>query len=87
MLSFDLAGLHRKELLKAIDVRLMAVKQDLTTACTRASSAGFTFDTVSDLLLFSDHFGAHRLKYIIYLYIYIYIVLLLFSNFLFIFVV
>jgi hypothetical protein len=67
MLSFDLTCLRRKELLKAIDVRLMAVKQDLMTACTRASSAGFTFDTVSGLLLFSDHFGAQRLKYVIYI--------------------
>ncbi|KAJ3698061.1 hypothetical protein LUZ61_001766 [Rhynchospora tenuis] len=56
------ADITKKELLKAIDVRMMAVKQDLMTACTRASSAGFTLDTVSDLLLFSDQFGANRLN-------------------------
>ncbi|KAJ4755331.1 GPI-anchored adhesin-like protein [Rhynchospora pubera] len=56
------ADITKKELLKAIDVRMMAVKQDLMTACTRASSAGFTLDTVSNLLLFSDQFGANRLN-------------------------
>lgn len=53
---------YRKELLRAIDVRLVAVRQDLTTACARASAAGFNPSTVSELQLFADHFGAHRLK-------------------------
>ncbi|GAB4850006.1 hypothetical protein Ancab_029305 [Ancistrocladus abbreviatus] len=52
----------KKELLRAIDVRLMAVRQDLTTACARASAAGFNPDTVSELWLFADQFGAHRLS-------------------------
>ncbi|KAG1342590.1 hypothetical protein COCNU_05G008190 [Cocos nucifera] len=56
------ADITKKELLRAIDVRLVAVKQDLTTACARASAAGFTLDNVSELLIFADHFGAHRLK-------------------------
>ncbi|KAJ3673190.1 hypothetical protein LUZ60_006564 [Juncus effusus] len=60
--SVAAADITKRELLKAIDVRLMAVKQDLTTACTRATSAGFNLHTVSDLLLFSDHFKAHRLN-------------------------
>ena len=51
----------RKELLKAIDVRLLAVKQDLVTASARASAAGFNPNSVSDLKLFADQFGAHRL--------------------------
>lgn len=51
----------RKELLKAIDVRLLAVRQDLVTAFARASAAGFNPNTVSDLQLFADQFGAHRL--------------------------
>ncbi|KAG9443699.1 hypothetical protein H6P81_015039 [Aristolochia fimbriata] len=58
----EAADSTKKELLRAIDVRLMAVKQDLTTACARASSAGFTLDNVSELLLFADCFGAHRLN-------------------------
>ncbi|GJN33096.1 hypothetical protein PR202_gb21660 [Eleusine coracana subsp. coracana] len=52
----------RKELLRAIDVRLSALKQDLATACSRASSAGFNPNSVSELLLFATHFGANRLR-------------------------
>ncbi|GJW16795.1 hypothetical protein Tco_0024231 [Tanacetum coccineum] len=39
--------IHRKELLRAIDVRLTAVEQDLNTACARASAAGFNHDTTN----------------------------------------
>ncbi|PON93474.1 hypothetical protein TorRG33x02_107520 [Trema orientale] len=51
-----------RELLRAIDVRLAAVRQDLTIAYARASAAGFNPDTISDLQVFSDRFGAHRLN-------------------------
>lgn len=43
-------------------MRLVAVKQDLSTACARASAAGFNPDTVSELQLFADRFGAYRLQ-------------------------
>ncbi|KAG2646802.1 hypothetical protein PVAP13_2KG553900 [Panicum virgatum] len=56
------ADVTKKELLRAIDVRLSALKQDLTTACSRASSAGFNPNSVSELLLFANHFGANRLS-------------------------
>lgn len=56
------ADATKKELLRAIDVRLAAVRQDLTTACTQASAAGFNPDSVSDLRLFADCFGANRLN-------------------------
>ncbi|XP_012068833.1 uncharacterized protein LOC105631354 isoform X1 [Jatropha curcas] len=56
------ADATKKELLRAIDVRLAAVRQDLTTACARASAAGFNPETVSELHLFSDCFGARRLN-------------------------
>ncbi|KAM1219192.1 hypothetical protein ACFX2G_047292 [Malus domestica] len=56
------ADATKKELLRAIDVRLVAVRQDLTTACARASAAGFNPDTVSELQHFADQFGAHRLN-------------------------
>uniref|UniRef100_A0A0D9X1H1 Uncharacterized protein n=1 Tax=Leersia perrieri TaxID=77586 RepID=A0A0D9X1H1_9ORYZ len=56
------ADITKKELLRAIDVRLSALKQDLVTACARASSAGFSPDSVSELVLFADHFGAKRLS-------------------------
>ena len=59
---FILFHSYRNELLRAIDVRLTAVRQDLTTACIRASAAGFNPDTVSELQQFADRFGAHRLK-------------------------
>ncbi|KAK8965952.1 hypothetical protein KSP40_PGU008964 [Platanthera guangdongensis] len=49
--------LSRKELVRAIDVRLSAVKQDLATACARASVAGFNLESMPDLVLFADHFA------------------------------
>ncbi|XP_059643245.1 uncharacterized protein LOC132285099 [Cornus florida] len=52
----------KKELLRAIDVRLVAVRQDLITACSRAASVGFTPGTVSELQLFADQFGASHLN-------------------------
>ncbi|XP_010552256.1 PREDICTED: uncharacterized protein LOC104822667 isoform X2 [Tarenaya hassleriana] len=56
------ADLTKKELLRAIDLRLAAVRQDLATACNRASAAGFYPDTVSELRKFADQFGASRLN-------------------------
>jgi hypothetical protein len=56
------ADVTKKELLKAIDLRLAAVRQDLATACNRASAAGFNPITVSELSQFADRFGANRLK-------------------------
>ncbi|KAE9595877.1 hypothetical protein Lalb_Chr17g0343411 [Lupinus albus] len=51
-----------KELLRAIDVRLGAVRQDLTTSCARAAAAGFNPHTVSQLQHFAQQFLAHRLS-------------------------
>ncbi|XP_052627727.1 uncharacterized protein LOC111910361 isoform X2 [Lactuca sativa] len=56
------ADATKKELLRAIDVRLTAVKQDLNTACARATAAGFNHDSVADLQLFAERFGATRLN-------------------------
>ncbi|GMI93661.1 hypothetical protein like AT1G72410 [Hibiscus trionum] len=56
------ADATKKELLRAIDVRLNAVQQDLATAFARASADGFNSDTVSELQQFADWFGAHRLN-------------------------
>ncbi|XP_065008466.1 uncharacterized protein LOC108952111 isoform X1 [Musa acuminata AAA Group] len=56
------ADITKKELLRAIDLRLVTLKQDLATACARACSAGFTTDSVSELLLFAEYFGAKRLS-------------------------
>lgn len=43
-------------------MRLAAVKQDIATTCARAAAAGFNHDSVSELQIFSDQFGAYRLK-------------------------
>ncbi|CAI8607843.1 unnamed protein product [Vicia faba] len=51
-----------KELLRAIDVRLSAVRQDLTTAYATASASGFNPHTVSQLKLFALHFRSLRLN-------------------------
>lgn len=56
------ADATKKELLRAIDVRLTAVKQDLNTACARATAAGFNHDSVADLQFFAERFGATRLN-------------------------
>ncbi|KAI4329054.1 hypothetical protein L6164_021359 [Bauhinia variegata] len=60
--STTAADATKKELLRAIDVRLTAVRQDLTAACARASAAGFNPDTVSELQHFANRFGAHHLN-------------------------
>ncbi|CAA3020257.1 Threonylcarbamoyladenosine tRNA methylthiotransferase [Olea europaea subsp. europaea] len=51
----------RKELPRAMDVRLVAVTQE-SAACARATASGFNVDTVSELQIFADKFGAHRLN-------------------------
>ncbi|XAR49862.1 hypothetical protein NMG60_11004024 [Bertholletia excelsa] len=56
------ADATKRELLRAIDVRLVAAKKDLTTACARAAAAGFTPHSVTELQLFADQFGAIRLN-------------------------
>ncbi|GJW81898.1 hypothetical protein Tco_0145873 [Tanacetum coccineum] len=52
----------KRELQRAIDVRLATVKQDLATACARAEAAGFNHETVADLQSFAERFGATRLN-------------------------
>lgn len=56
------ADAKKKDFLRAIDGQLGAVRQDLTTAYARASAAGFNPATISDLQVFADRFGAHRLN-------------------------
>ena len=51
----------RRELLRAMDVRLAAVNQELHIAFSHALSSGFDKDTLSNLMEFSQHFGAQRL--------------------------
>ncbi|CAN4086998.1 unnamed protein product [Withania somnifera] len=56
------ADATKKELLRAIDVRLTTVQLDLSTACSRAAAAGFNLETVSELQTFAERFGAPRLN-------------------------
>ncbi|KAG7591999.1 hypothetical protein ISN45_Aa01g009660 [Arabidopsis thaliana x Arabidopsis arenosa] len=55
------ADATKKELVRTIDLRLEAIKKDLTTAIAHASANGFDPQTVSDLQHFADRFGAHHL--------------------------
>ncbi|KAG7659305.1 hypothetical protein ISN44_As01g062040 [Arabidopsis suecica] len=55
------ADATKKELLKAIDLRLEAIKKDLTTSISHASASGFDPHTVSELKQFADRFSAHHL--------------------------
>ncbi|KAK8551320.1 hypothetical protein V6N12_039966 [Hibiscus sabdariffa] len=52
----------KKELLRAIDVRIIAIQQDLATAFARSSAASFNPDTVSELQQFAHQFGVHHLN-------------------------
>lgn len=53
---------NRTELLRAIDVRLVTLKQDVAIACARACSAGFSIENVTELHTFAEYFGANRLR-------------------------
>ncbi|KAG6517278.1 hypothetical protein ZIOFF_020663 [Zingiber officinale] len=59
---FNKGTIEREEFLKATDMRLISLKQDLATSCSRAVSAGFCDKSVSDLLLFAEYIGANRLN-------------------------
>ncbi|KAG7586786.1 hypothetical protein ISN45_Aa02g020500 [Arabidopsis thaliana x Arabidopsis arenosa] len=55
------ADATKKELLRAIDLRLEAIIKDLTTSISHASASGFDPHTVSELQQFADRFGAYHL--------------------------
>ncbi|XP_010471265.1 PREDICTED: uncharacterized protein LOC104751087 [Camelina sativa] len=55
------ADATKKELLRAIDLRLEAIKKDLTMSISHASASGFNPHTVSELQQFAYKFGAHQL--------------------------
>lgn len=52
----------QRELLRAIDVRLMALQQELSVAFARAMAAGFAIEHMADLMIFAEQFGATRLR-------------------------
>ncbi|XP_057822015.1 uncharacterized protein LOC131034530 isoform X2 [Cryptomeria japonica] len=58
----DAADTSKRELLRAIDVRLIALQQELSMGFARAFAAGFAIEHMADLIVFADRFGANRLK-------------------------
>ncbi|KAH7416394.1 hypothetical protein KP509_14G089800 [Ceratopteris richardii] len=59
---FNDADSSKRELLKAMDVRLSALRQEQSLLMHRASAAGFDEENIVDLLAFSEFFGADRLR-------------------------
>lgn len=55
------ADASKIELLRAMDLRLLALHQEQSTAFGRAAAAGFSSKNMADLISFSKHFGADRL--------------------------
>ncbi|GLJ37365.1 hypothetical protein SUGI_0758250 [Cryptomeria japonica] len=52
----------KRELLRAIDARLMALEQELRMAFARAAAAGFEIEQMGNLMLFAERFGATRMR-------------------------
>lgn len=52
----------QRELLRAIDVRLMALQQELSMSFARSAAAGFAIENMADLMIFAEQFGATRLR-------------------------
>ncbi|KAH7426243.1 hypothetical protein KP509_11G092200 [Ceratopteris richardii] len=52
----------KNDLLKAMDARLRALNLEQAAAISRACAAGFDDDSIRDLIIFADHFGADRLR-------------------------
>ncbi|KAL0923149.1 hypothetical protein M5K25_007197 [Dendrobium thyrsiflorum] len=52
----------KNELLRALDLRLAALKEELTAAFNRASGATCFSNQISDLASFAQHFGATELR-------------------------
>ena len=54
--------MSQQEAACTINIKLAALKYDLSKACALAVTAGFNHHTVADLQLFAESFGATRLK-------------------------
>ncbi|GLJ37369.1 hypothetical protein SUGI_0758330 [Cryptomeria japonica] len=52
----------KRELLRAIDARLMALEQELRMAFTRAAAGGFEIEHMGNLMIFAERFGATRMR-------------------------
>lgn len=54
----------RNELLRAVDLRLTALKDELALAFDRATGARCSTKDISDLENFAHHFGAKDIRYL-----------------------
>eukprot|EP00249_Psilotum_nudum_P014941 c25080_g2_i1 orf=80-799(+) len=57
----DGAEASKRELLKAMDVRLLALEEEQSMAFAQAAATGFNGDNLANLVAFAKHFGADRL--------------------------
>jgi hypothetical protein len=48
--------------LRTIDVRLIALQQELSMGFAQAFATGFAIEHMADLIVFADRFGANHLK-------------------------
>ncbi|XP_072984515.1 uncharacterized protein [Typha latifolia] len=52
----------KNELLRALDLRLMALKEEMIASFNQVASSNFSTKQISDLVAFSEHFGAVDLR-------------------------
>lgn len=68
LILFHLNGkmtVSRNELLRAMDLRLTALREELAASFNRAIGATCSVKEVADLDAFAQHFGAENLRYLI----------------------
>lgn len=58
-------NVSRNELLRAMDLRLTALREELAASFNRAIGATCSVKEVADLDAFAQHFGAENLRYLI----------------------
>lgn len=63
----DFCQLHfdRIQLQRLLETRKAMLRKEQAMAYHRALVAGFETENMNDLILFADHFGASRLRYIL----------------------
>lgn len=62
--EFDEWILARNELLRAMDLRLTALREDFTASFIQAAGATCSTKQIADLLKFCEHFGVMELRYL-----------------------
>lgn len=57
-----LLAAYRNELLRAIDLRLNALREELNTAFDQAAGSRYSVEELTDLEKFANHFGSRDLR-------------------------